>query len=81
MVSSWNKMKDAGVAPEWDDETEQYYGEYESDGAVYKMWLEDENSIEKKVERAYENELAGTAAWKLGMEKEEVWSVIQKYMN
>lgn len=81
MVSSWNKMKDVNVTPEWDDETEQYYGEYESDGAVYKMWLEDENSIEKKVERAYENELAGTAAWKLGMEKKEVWSVIQKYMN
>lgn len=81
MVSSWNRMKDVNVTPEWDDETEQYYGEYESDGAVYKMWLEDENSIEKKVERAYENELAGTAAWKLGMEKKEVWSVIQKYMN
>lgn len=81
MVSSWNKMKDANVTPEWNDETEQYYGEYESGGAVYKMWLEDENSIEKKVEKAYENELAGTAAWKLGMEKKEVWSVIQKYMN
>lgn len=81
MTSSWNKMKDAGVKPEWDDETEQYYGEYESGGAVYKMWLEDETSIEKKVERAYESKLAGTAAWKLGMEKKEVWPIIQKYMN
>lgn len=81
MVSSWNKMQEAGVTPSWDTETGQYYGEYESDGAVYKMWLEDEKSIEEKVKRAHDNHLAGTAAWKLGMERAGVWAIIQKYMN
>lgn len=81
MDSSWNKMQEAGITPAWDSETGQYYGEYESDGAVYKMWLEDGKSIEEKVKKARENNLAGTAAWKLGMENAEVWSVIQKYMN
>lgn len=81
MTSSWNKMKDVNVTPVWDEETGQYYGEYESNGAMYKMWLEDETSIEKKVEKAHSNDLAGISAWKLGMEKKEVWKTIQKYMN
>lgn len=81
MKNSWNKIKEMGITPEWDEETGQYYAEYEDGDAVYKIWLEDETSIGEKVERAYENSLAGTAAWKLGMEKGEVWEVIKKYMN
>lgn len=81
MASSWNKIKEEGVEPSWDEETGQYYGEYERDGAIYKMWLEDEKSIGEKLKRAHDSDIAGTSAWKLGMEKQEVWAVIQKYMN
>ena len=72
-------MDEVGVTPVWQEETGQYYGEYKSEGATYKIWLEEETSIEEKVKLAHENALAGISAWKLGMEKEEVWNVIQKY--
>lgn len=81
MANSWVKMKNEGVEPSWDAEAGQYYGEYERDGIIYKIWLEDERSIEEKLKKAHESDIAGTAAWKLGMEKQEVWAVIQKYMN
>ena len=70
-----------GVEPVWDDETGQYYGEYESEGALYRIWLEEDESIELKLKAIDEARLAGVAAWKLGMEKESVWNIIMKYVN
>lgn len=70
-----------GVEPEWDDDAGSYYGEFEKDGAFYRMWLEDEKSVEEKMKIIYEADVAGVGAWKLGLEKEEVWNVIIRYMN
>lgn len=81
MINAWKWVKNRGITPVWDEETSQYYAEYEEDGVVYKMWLEDEKSIAEKVKVAHEYELAGTAAWKLGLEQAAVWKVIQKYIN
>lgn len=70
-----------GVTPEWDESKGQYYGEYEADGATYKAWMEEETSIEEKLKLVKENNLAGVAAWKLGLEKQSIWDVIIKYVN
>ena len=81
MTPASNIFKDNGVEPEWDDNYGSYYGEYEKDDTFYKMWLEDEKSIEEKMKEIYKANVAGIGAWKLGLEKEEVWNVIIKYMN
>ncbi len=39
----------AGGKFEWDDKTKQYFAQWESEGATYKMWLEDEKSLEEKL--------------------------------
>lgn len=70
-----------GIVPEWDEETGQYYGEFQADGGTYKVWLEEETSIEEKMKLISENKVAGVAAWKLGLEKKSVWDVIIKYVN
>ncbi|NMB96416.1 MAG: glycoside hydrolase, partial [Clostridiaceae bacterium] len=49
---------------EWDEESGQFYAEYEKDGKTYKMWIEDENSINLKSSLVHKYKLAGTAAWK-----------------
>lgn len=74
-------LTDNGVEPVWNDTYGSFYGEYEKDGAVYKIWLEDEKSIEEKMKVVYDANVAGIGAWKLGLEKEEVWNVIIRYMN
>ena len=33
----------------WDDTLKQYYVEYEQEGYTYKMWIEDEKSIQAKL--------------------------------
>ncbi len=70
-----------GVEPEWDEETGQYYGEYESKGARYRMWLEEEESLTKKVTLIGNAGLAGVAAWRLGYETKGIWEVVANTYN
>ncbi len=66
---------------EWNEEVGQYYGEYDIGEVTYKIWLEEERSIEEKVKLAKEYELAGVSGWKLGLEKDEVWQVLKDYLK
>lgn len=65
----------------WDEELQQNYGEFKEDDAVFKMWLEDEKSLEAKLKVIGDNDVAGVAAWKLGLENEKIWNTIIKYVN
>ncbi|MDF2473224.1 MAG: glycoside hydrolase family 18 [Anaerocolumna sp.] len=74
-------LRNNGVEPVWDEAAGQYYGEYEKDGSLYKIWLEEEESIEAKLKLIDQAEVAGIAGWKLGLEKESIWNIIIKYVN
>ncbi len=75
------RVSDAGVSAIWDEATQQNYAQWDADGGTYKIWLEDENSLEAKLKLMKEYQLAGTAAWKLGYERSSVWDVILQYIN
>ncbi len=81
MQTGQDMLKQNGGTPSWDDATGQYYGEYTLDNAIYKIWLEEEESIEKKLKVVTDAEVAGIAGWKLGLEKPEIWDVITRYVN
>lgn len=74
-------VSEKGAEKVWNDECGQYYAEYEEDGNTYRIWMEDEESIELKAALIREYNLAGIAAWKLGMERQDVWDVILRYVN
>ena len=74
-------VADAGVQPQWDEETMQNYAEWEADGGTYRIWLEDRQSLEEKLKVIKENGLAGVAEWSLGMEDSSVWDLILQYVN
>lgn len=65
----------------WDEELNQYYGTYEKEGNTYKVWLEDARSIAEKVKLVSKYNLAGVAAWKLGMETDDVWQAISENLQ
>ena len=81
MEEAWNMASVNGVDPVWSEEDGQYYAEYIKDGVTYKIWLEDERSMELRLQAAKENGLAGMSFWKLGLEKSSMWDTILKYMN
>ena len=59
----------------------QYYGEYYIDGRLARIWLEDKESLALKLSVMKENNLAGVACWKLGLETEEAWDAIGEYLK
>lgn len=70
-----------GAQAVWSNEDGQYVAEYENEGKTYKMWIENEVSIEEKLKVMKEHKLAGAAYWKLGLERPSVWDTIIKYVN
>jgi len=66
---------------QWDAATGQNYAEYVKDGTTYKMWLEDIDSLHERMKVIAGADVAGVAAWRLGFETEEIWPVIDVYMN
>lgn len=74
-------LSELNVNAGWNEECAQFYAEYELEGATYKIWLENEISIEEKMKLIQENNLAGVAEWKLGFQKNSVWDVINRYLQ
>ncbi len=69
-------VSQTGVELVWDEELGQYYGERTSNGTTSRIWLEDERSLELKVQLARDYGLAGIACWKLGFDTPAVWDII-----
>lgn len=66
----------------WLEDLGQNYGEfYTSDGRFGRVWLEDKQSLEAKLNVMKENNLAGVACWKLGLESEEAWDAIGEFLK
>ena len=79
------KYVDSAVPEEatrqWNNDLKQYYVEYQKNGTNYKMWIEDENSIEAKFVLMHNYNLAGAAYWQKDMEKEGIWELVEKEIN
>jgi spore germination protein YaaH len=65
----------------WDAESGQYYAEYTAEGATFKLWLEDGNSINLKSGLVQKYRLAGAAAWKRSDAVPEVWSILDRNLK
>lgn len=65
----------------WDEAACQNYGETNESGALYQVWLEDEQSIEAKLNIMQKYNIGGVAAWRLGFEKSAIWDVIGNYLG
>ena len=70
-----------GATKTWQEEFGVNYAEYTQDGVDYRIWIDDEQSIEEKVKLLSEYEIAGVAYWALGQEKADVWDSIVKYID
>lgn len=69
------------IETRWDEVTCQNYGEIQEGDSFYQVWLEDEQSIEVKLNIMQKYNIAGVASWRLGFEKASIWDVIGNYMN
>ena len=53
----------------WNKDVSQNYAELSTDNGLHQMWLEDEQSLDAKMQLVQKYELGGVAEWKLGFER------------
>lgn len=73
-------LKNHEVTAEWSDEYGQSYVEFVEGDITYKVWVEDETSLEEKLKLMDNYGLAGGAFWKKGFDNSAAWNVIAKYL-
>lgn len=71
-----NWIEENQVELYWQDSLGQYYGERGIDGGTQYLWMEEERSLELKMEVIRQNDLGGVGCWKLGFEPASVWDVV-----
>ena len=79
MQAAVDQLNSDGQVALWNDDCGQYVASYTVGDATRQIWFEEEKSIEAKMQVIQENNVAGVAGWKLGLEKSSVWPVISKY--
>jgi spore germination protein YaaH len=65
----------------YDQDSGQNVAEYTKDGLTYRMWLEDSQSMHKRLELMAKYNLAGVAAWRRGLEKPEIWELFKTFFD
>jgi spore germination protein YaaH len=74
-------LKDNNAPVKWDEKSGQFYSEYKKDNIMYKVWLEDENSINLKSALILKYRLAGCAIWSKNDSDDTVWEAINKNLK
>ncbi len=65
----------------WDEESGQYFVTYTEEGSVYKMWIEEKESLVLKTDLVKEFDLRGVAAWQLSLGNEDAWKGIGESLS
>lgn len=81
-MASAKKWMESNVSePVWLEDCGQWYGETTQNNITYKMWLEDTDSLEKRLSLMQEYSLSGAAFWSYYWSNTSVWDTIIKYIN
>lgn len=72
------RMNELGMETVLDEYTGQLYGEKVINNKRYKVWLEDAETIAKRIDLIEQYDLQGYAIWRLGLETADVWDELQK---
>ncbi|TDQ39768.1 spore germination protein YaaH [Aureibacillus halotolerans] len=78
-IEAW--MEERGLTSTYDDQTGQDYAEYQEEGTHYKVWMENETSLQKRVDLMHAYELAGVASWTRSLGSDEIWQVLENALN
>lgn len=84
VVVNMNKIEEKlpkDVQKVWDENTKQYYIEYEEKAIIYRMWIEDERSIQEKLNLINKYNLSGGAFWEKDRETSNIWKITKETLN
>lgn len=76
-IGNVNNVIPSNATKTWDEDLQQYYVEYKKGGATYKIWVEDEKSIEAKLDLVSKYNLGGAAYWEYDRSTNSIWNLIE----
>ncbi|WP_082423222.1 glycosyl hydrolase family 18 protein [Paenibacillus dakarensis] len=65
----------------FDEAAGQNYAEFKEDNTLNKIWIEDETSLQARVEMAQSLQLGGIASWNRSLAVPEAWEVLKGIHN
>ncbi|MEK3884063.1 glycosyl hydrolase family 18 protein [Paenibacillus sp. PL2-23] len=66
------------LTPVFDEAAGQHYVEYQEDGALKRIWMEDDVSMRARVQLVRKYDLAGVATWARSFQTSSIWSTIHE---
>ena len=76
-IGNVNNLIPSNATKTWNEDLQQYYVEYKKGGATYKIWVEDEKSIEAKLDLVSKYNLGGAAYWEYDRATNSIWNLIE----
>ncbi|MFD1018319.1 glycosyl hydrolase family 18 protein [Thalassobacillus hwangdonensis] len=70
-----------GLQPVLDEDTGQYYVEYAEEDTSYQLWIENEHSLNQRLNLAKKEDLAGIAVWSSHFAEDEVWPFLDSELQ
>jgi len=74
-------MTEKGGIIKWLDSAGQNYAEVADSVNTYKCWFEDADSVRLRLGLVKEYNIVGTAAWKSGMETDDIWGILKECLK
>lgn len=81
MSAAERLVAEKGAEVVWDEVTCQNYATFTENDVTYEIWLEDEKSMETKLNVMKQYGVGGVAGWRMGLEKPEVWDKIAAFLQ
>jgi len=83
MQAAWDWVNERKLKPELDQKSGQLFVSYRdpAEGATYKIWLEEEGSITRRIALVHKYNLAGIASWRRGFEQPVIWTTIEQHLQ
>lgn len=81
MDTQFDWVSKNNLSPIYDEYTGQNYVEWNKNGKLYQMWLEDETSVEKRIDLVHSYDLAGIASWNRSFATDSIWQFIESQLN
>ncbi|MBE4908597.1 peptidoglycan hydrolase [Bacillus luteolus] len=81
VIREW--IEERNLTPNYDEATGQNYVEYrnEEEKATYKIWIEDELSLQKRGQLVHKYNLAGVATWSRFFANDLGWITLDESLN
>ncbi|WP_048602041.1 S-layer homology domain-containing protein [Rubeoparvulum massiliense] len=72
-------IKSKGLTPSWDEQAATPFLNYQDGEQLVQIWYENEQSLQAKLDAVMDADLAGIAAWRLGLEDPTFWTQLQQF--